>query len=122
MNSFMKIVGATALVFGAGLATTASAEPNVLTCGAFAAMNDPDRVIAGHDLLVWINQTENFEATPALEGYVMAVPEQADSTSTTTEAAPGPGWTDQEMKIEIEAHCIHMAPETNVVQSLIDHT
>jgi hypothetical protein len=122
MNKVMKIVGATALLVGSGFATVASADVSTMTCGEFAALSDVGRKTAGNDLLMWINDTANFASTASLGGYFPINPPAADASATAAATSDNKGWTDDEMKIEIEAHCMHMMPDVTVLERLKTHT
>lgn len=116
MNGLMKTVAATALLMGAGFATTASADVSATTCGSFMMeQNDTDRVATAHALLVWIADTANFASIGTLESYKMALPDAKDASKTDG------GWTDEEMVISIEAHCFHYPADTVVLDRLKAH-
>lgn len=116
--------GATAIMIAAGLASAASADISGLTCGEFGKMDDAARLEASHQLLVWINDTANFEtAGAALTGrYDKMAPEGTDMEADTLNAPADDVWTHAEMKIEIESHCINMPAESTVIGRLQSHT
>lgn len=123
MTKLAKVLGAAAILVGAGLGTVAMADVSTATCGDFAAMDDTGRLNYAHDLLKWIADTANFEAAgPALTGRYAASPIAETSTQTDVLKDDQGGWSHQQMKIEIEAHCIKMPADTSILQQLKDHT
>ena len=69
---------ATALLAGAGFATTASADVATMTCGEFKAMDDAGRMGAAHELMHRIADAANFEASAPLKRYFEDSPEKAE--------------------------------------------
>lgn len=126
MTKLAKVMGAAAILVGAGLGTGAMADASAMTCGEFAKMDDAGRLQYAHELLLWISDTANFEAAgPAITGrYGAGVANSGAGMSDVLAAdnEAGKGWTHQQMKIEIEAHCIKMPGDANVLQQLKDHT
>lgn len=124
MNTMKRMIGVTAiLAASAGFASSAMADVSTATCGDFAAMDDTGRLNYAHDLLKWIADTANFEAAgPALTGRYAASPIAETSTQTDVLKDDQGGWSHQQMKIEIEAHCIKMPANTSIVEQLKSHT
>ncbi len=123
MTKLAKVMGAAAILVGAGLGTGAMADVSTTTCGDFAAMDDTGRLNYAHDLLKWIADTANFEAAgPALTARYAASPIAETSTQTDVLKEDAGGWSHLQMKIEIEAHCIKMPAGTSILQQLKDHT
>ena len=119
MNSLMKTVAATAMLMGAGFATTASADVATTTCGDFMMMeDDAARLVVAHDLLLWINDTANFASVGPLETYKMVATGVGEAGTTTETDSTDEGWTDAEMVISIQAHCFHQPSDTNVIERL----
>lgn len=120
MSKFTKLLGAAAILAGGGLATGVYADASAVTCGQFAAMDDVGRLTYAHDLLLWIEDTANNEAAGAeLVGRYALGPhsESTDAVDVLMGEAPGP-WTHNEMKVEIEAHCIRHPADSNIVERL----
>jgi hypothetical protein len=124
MNTFKKFIGTAVLMAGTALGSAAFADASSMTCGGFGAMNDAARLAYAHELLVWINDTANFEtAGPALTGrYDKMAAEGTDMEADTLSGPADDVWTHGEMKIEIESHCINMPADSNIVERLQDHT
>jgi hypothetical protein len=122
MNKYMKMVAATALLAGSGFATIASADVATMTCGEFKAMDDAGRMGAAHELMHWIADAANFEASAPLKRYFEDSPEKAEVMDDRLSDPADKGFTHNDMKIEIEAHCKGMAPDTNVIERLKSHT
>ena len=120
----MYTLATAATIFGAGLATTANADASAMTCGEFGMMDDAARREAGRALLVWINDTANFEtAGAALTGrYDVMAEDGADMTADSLKSEPDNAWTNAEMKTEIEGHCINQPLGSNIIERLQDHT
>lgn len=120
MQKMMYTLSAAAILIGTGLATAANADASSMTCGEFGMMSDADRLTAAHDTLLWINDTANFEtATAALTGrYDNMATDGAETTVDSLQHDPDNAWTNDEMKIEIEGHCINMPLASKVVERL----
>ncbi len=120
MTKLTRLIGAAVIFAGGGAAWGAYADASAMTCGQFAQMDDAARLSYAHELLLWINDTANNEAAGAeLTGrYGLGRHDESAETTDVLMGEPTGPWTHEQMKVEIEAHCIKHPADANIVERL----